>query len=203
MDLPLTLAFEVGLAILLVLSFFWVKPEYGLFVYGLALGFPDAASPLGAAINLRLDDGLIVFFLLRSVLWSPASLTPRQRSVFICQALLAGACTFSAFVGFARGNPPAAYETIKMIGCVAILIALPRLVQTERRLRFLAAGLMCAGAALMIQIRFRLGNNPGDFLRFQELKSAAAFTTWNPNTIGQAAMLLTFAAGLGWIACRQ
>jgi O-antigen ligase len=31
------------------------------------------------------------------------------------------------------------------------------------------------------------------------MKDAATFTTWNPNTIGQAAVLLTFAAGLGGI----
>jgi hypothetical protein len=107
-------------------------------------------------------------------------------------------------VGFARGTPPAGYETVKMIGCVAILIALPRVLQSERRLRFLAAGLMCAGVALMLQIMQKLGSNPANFLgSFQQLKSAAAFTTWNPNTIGQASMLLVFTAGLGWIALRQ
>jgi O-antigen ligase len=195
---------EIGIAILLLLAGFWVKPEYGLFLYGLVLGFPDTAIPLGTAINLRLDDGLIVFFLLRSLLWSPAFLTPGQRSIFKWQASLAAACALSALVGFARGTPPPAYETIKMIGCLAILIALPRMLQSERRLRFLAAGLMCAGVALIFQITQRLGSNPANFLgSFQELKSAAAFATWNPNTIGQASMLLVFTAGLGWIAFRQ
>jgi O-antigen ligase len=204
MDISSILALEIGIAILLLLAVLWVKPEYGLFLYGLALGFPDTAIPLGAAINLRLDDGLIVFFLLRSLLWSPAFLTPGERGIFKWQASLAAACALSALVGRARGTPPAAYETIKMIGCVAILIALPRVLQSERRLRFLAAGLMCAGIALMFQIMQKLGSNPANFLgSFQELKSAAAFTTWNPNTIGQASMLLVFAAGLGWIAFRQ
>jgi O-antigen ligase len=110
----------------------------------------------------------------------------------------------SALVGFARHTPPAGYETIKMIGCVAILIALPRLLLMERRLRFLAAGLMCAGVALMFQIGQRLGSNPKNFLGgFQQLKSAASFITWNPNTIGQASMLLVFSAGLGWITFRR
>jgi len=96
------------------------------------------------------------------------------------------------------------YETIKLIGCVVILIALPRVLQSERRLRFLAVGLMCAGMALMFQISQRLGNSPANVLgSFQELKNAAAFTTWNPNTIGQASMLLVFAAGLGWIFFRR
>src|SRR5260370_41483159 len=158
MNLSFPLALEVGIAILLTLAVFWVKPEYGRFLYGLALGFPDTALPLGTEINLRLDDGLIVFFLLRSLLWSPAPPTAAQRSIFKWQAFLAAACSLSALVGFARGAPPAGYETIKMIGCMAILIALPRLLQSERRLRFLAAGLMCAGTALMVQISQRLGS---------------------------------------------
>jgi O-antigen ligase len=204
MDIPSMFTIEIGIAILLLLAVFWAKPEYGLLLYGLALGFPDAAIPLGTAINLRLDDGLIVFFLLRSLLWSPAFLTPGQRSIFKWQASLAAACALSALVGFARRAPPAAYETIKTIGCVAILISLPRVLQSERRLRFLAAGLMCAGIALIFQITQKLGSSPSSFLgSFQELKSAAAFTTWNPNTIGQASMLLVFTAGLGWIAFRQ
>src|SRR3984893_14007139 len=204
MDVSTIFAMEIGIAILLLLAVLWVKPDYGLFLYGLALGFPDAAIPLGTAINLRLDDGLIVFFLLRSLLWSPASLTPRQRNIFKLRVFLAAACALTGLAGFARGTPPAAYETIKMIGCVAILIALPRLLQSERRLRFLAAGLICAGIALIFQITQRLGSNPANFLgSFQELKSAAAFATWNPNTIGQASMLLVFTAGLGWIAFRQ
>jgi O-antigen ligase len=143
-------------------------------------------------------------FTLRSLLCSPASLTPGQKSTFKWLAFLAAACSLSALVGFARGAPPAGYETIKMIGCVAILIVLPRLLQSERRLRFLVAGLMCAGMALMFQITQRLGNSPANVLvSFQELKSAAAFTTWNPNTVGQASMLLVFATGLGWIAFRK
>ena len=204
MDLSITLGVEIGIAVLLALALFWAKPEYGLFFYGLALGFPDIAHPLGTAINLRLDDGLIVFFLLRSLLWSPASLTQGQRSIFKWQACLAAVCILSALVGFARHTPPAGYETIKMIGCVAILIALPRLLLLQRRLRFLAAGLMCGGVALMFQIGQRLGSNPKNFLGgFQQVKSAASFITWNPNTIGQASMLLVFAAGLGWITFRR
>ena len=204
MDLSITLGVEIGIAVLLALALFWVKPEYGLFFYGLALGFPDIALPLGTAINLRLDDGLVVFFLLRSLLWSPASLTPGQRSIFKWQACLAAASILSALLGFARHTPPAGYETIKMIGCVAILIALPSVLLAERRIRFLAAGLMCGGVALMFQIGQRLESNPMNFLGgFQQVKSAASFITWNPNTIGQASMLLVFAAGLGWITFRR
>jgi O-antigen ligase len=198
------LTIEIGIAILLILTVLSVNPEWGLFLYGLALGFPDIAISLGTAINLRLDDALIVLFLIRLLLWSPLSLMPGQKTVVKPQLLFAAACMCSALVGLARGTPPAAYESLKMIGCIVILLTLARLLQSRRRLRFLSAGLMSGGIALLFQIRQRLGSRPGNYLgTFQELKSAAAFSTWNPNTIGQAAMLLTFAAGLGWIVFRK
>ncbi len=52
----------------------------------------------------------------------------------------------------------------------------------------------------MIQIRMHLGeSSSNNIANFQEWKSAATFSTWNPNTIGQAAILLVFGAGLGAI----
>jgi O-antigen ligase len=87
-----------------------------------------------------------------------------------------------------------------MAGCAAILLVLPRVVQSDRRLRFFLAGLMGAGMAIVIQIHMHLGESASNgFANFQELKSAATFSTWNPNTVGQAAMLLAFGAGLGAI----
>ena len=196
----MTILFEIGIAILLALSVLCAMPECGLFLYGFALGFPDIAIPIGASINLRLDDGLILLFLFRSLLCTPAPLTPGQRKILGAQALFLFACLLSAVAGIVRGNPPASYDTAKMIGCAAIALALPRLLQSERRLRFLIAGSMCAGIALVIQISRRLGAGSLDsYANFQELKNAATFTTWNANTIGQASMLLVFAAGLGGI----
>jgi len=204
MDPSTILYLEIGVAILLTAWILCAKPEYGLFLYGLALGFPELAIPLGTAIHFRPDDGLIVIFLFRSILWTPAPPGPGQRKILRWQAFFLLACFLSVGFGMARGTPPAEYETIKMIGCAAIVFALPRLVQSERRLRFLIAGLMCAGIALIIQIIQRLGAGPANIVaNFQEFKSAATFTTWNPNTIGQAAMLVVFAAGLGWIVFPQ
>ena len=61
-------------------------------------------------------------------------------------------------------------------------------------------GAVCGGVALALQIVHRLGDSSANLqANFQEFKSAAAFATWNPNTIGQAAMLVVFAAGLGGI----
>lgn len=196
----LTFDFELVMTVLIVLWVLCIKPEYGLFLYGLALGFPDVAIPLGTTINLRMDDCLMIFFLLRSVLWTPAPLTAGQRKVLGWQALLFSICISSAVFNFASGAPPEAYVTAKMIGCAAIILVLPRLVQSERRLRFLIVGLLCGGVALAIQIAQHLGANSTEASKnFQVYKAVASFTTWNPNTIGQAAMLVVFAAGVGWI----
>lgn len=200
MNLTTTLWFEICVAVLIGIVFLWTKTDYGLFLYALALGFPDLAIPLGTTINMRLDDLFILLFLARTLLWTPAPLTKGQRKVFAWQAIFLAACVFSIAVETARGAPPAGYETVKMAGCAVIVLVLPRLVQSERRLRFFLAGLMCAGVALVIQVFLHLGtSSSNDFANFQQLKAAATFTTWNPNTIGQAASLLTFAGGLGWI----
>jgi len=195
-----TLWFEIGVAILLVPVFLCTKPEYGLFLYAFSLGFPDFAYPLGTTINIRLDDVLIVLFLARTILWAPAPLSRRQKSIFIWQGIFLVACLLSIAVETAQGTPPGGYDAARMAGCAVIILVLPLIVQSERRLRFFLAGLMCGGVALVIQVHQHLGeNSSNDFANFEQLKSAATFGTWNPNTIGQAALLLVFAAGLGGI----
>jgi O-antigen ligase len=191
---------EIGAAIPIGLVFLWTKAEYALFLYAFALGFPDFAFPLGTTINIRVDDVLILVFLVRTILWAPAPLSRGQRKIFTWQAIFLAICLFSIVVETAQGTPPAGYETAKMAGCAVIVLVLPRLVQSERRLKFFLAGLMCAGVALSVQVFLHLGtSSSNDFANFQEMKNAATFTTWNPNTIGQAAVLLAFAAGLSGI----
>jgi len=191
---------EVSVAATLGVAFLWTNPECALFLYGLALGFPDVAMPLGGTINIRLDDVLIVLLLTRSIVWLPVPASRGQRNILTWQGLFLAVCVLSAAVETASGSPPPGYETAKMAGCAVILLALPRLVQSVKRLRFLLAGIMCGGIALVIQIRQHLGEYSTDsYANFQQLKSAATFDTWNPNTIGQAAILLVFAAALGAI----
>jgi O-antigen ligase len=200
MEVSLTVVLAGSIAILFALFVVCTKPEYGLFCYGLALGFPDIAVPLGTAINIRVDDVLIVLFLLRSFLWIPSPLAWTQLKILRWQAILLAICALSAAIGLMTGAAPAAYESIKMVGCSVILFTLPRLLQSKRRLRFLITGLMCGGVALVMQVINRLsGSSLSGFANFQQFKNAATFSTWNPNTIGQAGMLLVFAAGLGWI----
>jgi O-antigen ligase len=192
--------FEFVVAIMIGLAFLWTHVDYGLFLYAFALGFPDFAFPLGTTVNVRLDDVLILVFLGRTILWAPVPLSKGQRKIFTWQAIFLGACLLSVAVETARGTPPACYETAKMAGCAVIVLVLPRLVQSERRLQFFIAGLMCAGVALVIQVFMHLdATSSNEFANFQQFKSAATFTTWNPNTIGQAASLLVFAAGVGGI----
>ena len=195
-----TLWFEIGAASLIVLVFLWTKAECALFLYAFALGFPDFAYSLGTTINIRVDDVLILLFLARTILWAPAPLLRGQRKIIAWQALFLAACLLSIAVESAQGSPPESYAAVKMAGCAIIVFVLPRLMQTERRLKYFLAGLMCGGIALAIQVYMHLGtNSSNNFANFQQMKDAATFATWNPNTIGQAAVLLTFAAGLGGI----
>jgi O-antigen ligase len=191
---------ELGIATLIAIGILWTKVEYGLFLYAFALGFPDVALPIGATINIRIDDILIFIFLVRTILWTPAPPTQKQKNIFVWQAIFFVACALSIVVETALGNPPGAYECAKMAGCVVILLVLPRLIQSERRLQFFLCGLMCGGVALVFQIRIHLGDSSSaNIVNFQELKSAATFSTWNPNTMGQVAILFVFGAGLGAI----
>ena len=196
-----TLWLEIVGAALIAVIVIWTKPECGLFLYALALGFPDLAVPAGDAINIRPDDVLIVLFLARTLLWKPTPASPGQKRILLWQVIFFAACLLSMAVETALGNPPGGYETAKMAGCALIFLILPRVIQSERRLRFLLAGLVCAGLALAIQVVMHLGEARASQVQsFQGMKNAATFATWNPNTIGQAAMLLVFAAGLGGIA---
>ncbi len=191
---------EIGIAILLGLVFLWTKAEYTLFLYAFALGFPDIACPLGTTINIRMDDVLLLLFLARTILLAPSPLSKGQKNILLWQALFLVACLLSITVETAQGAPPEGYASVKMAGCAVILFVLPRLIQSQKRLQFFLVGLMCAGVALAVQVFLHLGtNSSNDFANFQQMKDAATFTTWNPNTIGQAAVLLVFASGLGRI----
>jgi O-antigen ligase len=191
---------ELGIAALIAIGILWTKVEYGLFLYAFALGFPDLALPLGATINIRIDDILILLFLVRTILWTPAPPSQNQKNICMWQTIFFVACVLSIAVETSLGTPPGAYEAVKMAGCVVILLILPRLLQSERRLQFFICGLMSGGIALVFQIRMHLGDSSSaNIANFQELKSAATFSTWNPNTMGQAAILLVFGAGLGAI----
>jgi O-antigen ligase len=195
-----TLWLEICIAIGIAIALLCTRPEYGLFLYAFALGFPDFAYPAGSTINVRVDDVLIVLFLVRTLFWTPAPWSRTQRNFFIWQAMFFAVCLFSLAMEMAGGSPPGGYEPVKMAGCAVVFLTFPRIVQSQRRLRFLLAGLMCGGVALMVQIHQHLGESlPGAYANFQQFKSAAAFSTWNPNTTGQAAILLAFAAGLGGV----
>lgn len=198
MALTLVLYFEIGIAVLIAIGILWTRIEYGLFLYAFALGFPDVALPLGATINIRLDDVLMLIFLGRAILWTAPALSENQKNIFKWQVVFLTVCILSIAVELSLGNPPGPYEPAKMAGCAVIFLVLPRLLQSPRRLQFFICGLMCGGMALVLQIRMHLGDSANaNIANFQELKSAATFSTWNPNTMGQAAMLFVFGAGLG------
>ncbi len=83
---------ELGVATLIAVGIIWTRAEYGLFLYALALGFPDIALPLGATINIRVDDFLILIFLARTFLWTPAAPTQGQKNIYIWQSIFLAVC---------------------------------------------------------------------------------------------------------------
>ena len=87
---------------LLAVAALWRYPEYGLLLYGVALGFPDVVLPLGA-INLRIEDGLVAFYALRLMLLPFAPFSPGQRRILTWQLALAGVCLLSALTAVVRG----------------------------------------------------------------------------------------------------
>lgn len=192
---------EIGIAALIGIVILMVRIEFAILLYGFALGFPDCATPLGATINVRLDDLFLLAFLARMVLWSPAPLSRGQAGIFRWLWIFLAACGVSAVLETALGVPPDPYDAARMAGCAVIFFVLPRILDSKKRLRFFVSGLALAGIALVIQVRQHVeaSGGAGASANFQQLKSAATFDTWNPNTVGQAAILLVLGAGLGWI----
>ncbi len=192
------LACAAAVPALCVLVVLWRHPEYGLLLYGAALGFPDLALA-STAINVRIEDALTAFYALRLLLLPFVPLSPGQRSILKWQLALASACLVSALTAIVRGyDHYYLYSLTKMIGCVVAIVVLPTIVDSPRRLRFLTAGLMVGGVALVVQMGLRLMDAaPGTIVTFQDLKYSATPTSWNPNTLGQAATLLAFGAATG------
>jgi len=62
------------------------KPEWGLFFNGVALDFQTGDST-GERNQLRVDDVILMFCLLRCVLWT-APLAPGQRKIMMCNGPL-------------------------------------------------------------------------------------------------------------------
>jgi hypothetical protein len=108
---------EIGVAALIGVAILWMRAEYALFLYSFALGFPDFALPLGAIVNLRLDDVLLLLFLARMILWRPAPLSRSQRAIFMWRSIFLGVCVFSIALESTQGSPPQAYDAAKMAGC--------------------------------------------------------------------------------------
>jgi O-antigen ligase len=176
-----------------------LKVELALFVFTAMLGFPDLALPLMDAVNLRVEDLILVILAGRLFLVGGPRCTPGQRRIMAVQLCFAGACLASAVLG-RDANPDSYYFYLltRLVGCLLIIVVIPNLVRSSRELRFLIAGLMLGGLALMAQMAQRLIATPGARIaNFQELKGAVTPATWGPNALGQAAVLLVFGAAVG------
>ncbi len=175
----------------------WCRPEYGLLLYGVSLGFPDVVIPL-AAINLRVEDLVVALYALRLLLVPAAPFSGGQRIIVTSVVVFAAICLCSAVSALVIGyDQYYVYSLFKLVGCAVGLVVVPKMVASEKRFHYLLVGLMIGGVGLVLQVAVHLINaSPESILTFQDLKSSATPATWNPNTVGQAATLLTFAAAI-------
>jgi len=194
----------IACLVVILLAILWARPEYGLFLYGVSIGFPDLAVPLGPAVNIRIDDLLMALLLPRALLMYRIRFTARQCHILFWAILFFALCLLSAMVGAAVGRTPNRSDVLRLLGCGTVMLVMPALVHSWSRLWFVVAGLTCGGVVLISQIALRLGQSSTvSYATAQDLKSAAGFATWNANTAGQAALLLTFAAGTAAVLARR
>ncbi len=118
----------------------WARPEYGLVAYGLALGFPDLALPVGPTVNVRSDDLLMALLLPRVIFWHTAQLAPRQSRILFWATLFFVFCCSSAVVGVGVSRPPETSDVLRLMGCGVVLLVLPTLMQSWRCLRLMLTG---------------------------------------------------------------
>lgn len=197
-DIFLTILIIIGGPMTIVILV--ARPEYILFLYGISIGFPDVAQSVGGAINVRLDDAIILLLFLRLlIVRQPISIATDQIPIIKAYILFWGYCLISAIILMLFDMKVDSYFLIRTMGGGMIFIVLIMSIQNLKSFRFLLYGLALAGIALSFQI----------FQNFQQIKmieiskSSAfkeelKFSTWNPNTIGQVCLMLTFSAGLGW-----
>lgn len=188
-------------ACLFIVALMLLHPEYILFLYGVSLGFPDFAISLAGIINLRLDDLMILFLLIRLVITlEQVNTTPDQKNIVLIYGTFFAYALFSASVMTFFGYPPDSYPLIRDVGGVSLFLVLTYSVRSERSFSFLVSGMVVGGIALVVQVVMNFQNIAIQSLtRSSQLKDLTAFGTWNPNTVGQAGLLMTFVAG--FLAC--
>lgn len=194
-----TLALIVLGAAGLVVLLTQVPIECTLFLYGLSLGFPDIL-PLGTmsqAINVRLDDFLVGVLLLHVVTnGSTTAWTRSQRAIAMSMALFASICVVSLALTLWSDLKPELYFVYRFVGTAVMFFTLLRSVESPRAMKWLGTGMLIAGLALVVQILPRIASFSPTSSTYYEYKHAASFKTWNPNTFGQIATVLSYLAGL-------
>ncbi len=187
-----------------------------LLLYGVSLGLPDLALPLGEIARLRLDDAVVALALyalmidIRRTSWLVGCLHQSQKKVLAAWSSLAVYCVLSAVLSTAIGSGQDRhfwYMNLRMVGGMALMISTVMLASDREKLRWLCLGICIGGLLLAVQLvqRFQevgavsepwsqmVENRP-----FHDFKRRMGFETWNPNTTGLTALTFAFAAMMGW-----
>jgi len=168
-----------------------------LLLYGISLGFPDLAIDLGST-RLRFDDIVMMSISICGtieLLLRPCCLTKSQFHFLQRICLFAVFCVISLCITLLVGLPFESYSFLRMLGCMPILIMLPLVLISSKRIRWLGWGLLSGGLIFMTQLFFLLykGLQVGHFTYFFFLKNAVSFRTWNPNSSSVFVLMLVVA----------
>ena len=198
----MTTVFLIGcfISALIMLAVLLVRPEYILFLYGLSLGFPDIAANVGGIINVRGDDILIILLFIRILLTiKPLYVTESQKKIIIIYFIFLSYCLLSGALIVIFGGKVDSYVLLRDMGGGITFLVLLFSVDSEKFFRFFLCGLLFAGLAIGFQVSQHFNEIAMDALTSSvQIKEAAAFTSWNPNTIGEFGILFSFSSAIAW-----
>ena len=163
--------------------------------------FPDIVfSMMGT--RMRLDD-MFAFFILFLSLINRTSI--KKYSKFYSQVVFwyvtfAIFCFSSFLVVFLYGLDPEMRTLLRMIGCMVIFLGLTRVLRDQKVYRAFVWGSLLGFIAIMIQVVFKWKTFVVPMLNtydtYWHIKKAVSFETWNPNSIGNYALMFAFIFGI-------
>lgn len=170
---------------------------------------PDLALNVGS-LRLRPDDVLVGCIILVWLLGRRSN-QPRSSTwptlFAICGASFLAIGAISIVAGVIAGHELSLYWVALFVFGAGTYIALLTAVTNRSMLVALVSGISVGAAAFALQFYYRLYSQGGfaryvGLTRIYDIKEELAFSSWNPNTLGAAAITFLFAALAASHLCR-